>query len=632
MINKVKKTSICVLLIVFIFINGCSSTIGVKPVNMRQRFKEIDRSALNSSVPSERTLLYLRRYDILNEWRQMPDRVIANLDGKTVQSPDRDTLFVLTELSFIQARGTDLKSAKAAKYYLACAFYAYNYMFDSALGPSLSPYDPHSKLACDFYNRSIAAMVLHFRSQKKRVEQGDQLALVNGSAILERRHWDLDWKPEEFNTYHVTYEYDVKGLSNHFIQFGIGVPLVLVKSVASKPNRSLKELFVPRFRQTYAATLIVHFAPFISQSGGSPRYRLEINIHDSINTSRIRINDQNVPLHSDYTTPLAYMIQENPIQTGISGLLDVESWKEVTGLHMSQPFQPDKIPIVFVHGLMSSPPTWLPMLNNLMGDPELRKHYQFWFFMYPTGNPILYSANTLRESLLGIQRTYDPNHDHPTFNRMVLIGHSMGGLLSKIMVQQGGDHLWHSIADIPIAELNLPVDKKTILERLFYFEPLPFIERVIFIAVPHRGSKFADMRIGQIGAALIKLPVKMLDISAKIFSAVALKPIQTLAGESDKAPGVKIDRIPTSIDSLSPGNPVLAAMAESPFASRVTFHSIIGNHKKADTPGGTDRVVPYESSHLEGAASEKIVHSDHSAHNHPLAIMEVRRILLDHLK
>ena len=64
----------------------------------------------------------------------------------------------------------------------------------------------------------------------------------------------------------------------------------------------------------------------------------------------------------------------------------------------------------------------------------------------------------------------------------------------------------------------------------------------------------------------------------------------------------------------------------------VPYHSVIGNKEAADTPGGTDGVVAYESSHLAGATSEKIIESGHSVMSHPQTIIEIRRILSLHLE
>jgi pimeloyl-ACP methyl ester carboxylesterase len=299
--------------------------------------------------------------------------------------------------------------------------------------------------------------------------------------------------------------------------------------------------------------------------------------------------------------------------------MDPEALKASQGLYMLQPYQKDKIPVVFVHGLISSPMTWLPMINGLMGDPALRERYQFWYFSYPTGNPVFYSATVLRESLENARKTFDPDGTNPAFNNMLIVGHSMGGLLTKAMVQDSEDRLWNAISKVPPSALAVPQDVRQLLDKVFFFKPLPFVTEAVFISTPHRGSEMALGSIGKIGKALVTLPLTIAKVSASFLGSLA-KLGHTLP----------ISGMPTGIDGLSPKNPLLAVSASMPVA--VPFHSIIGNEMKADVAGGTDGVVPYWSSHLDAAQSELIVKSGHGAHEHPLAIREVRRIMLEHLK
>jgi len=62
------------------------------------------------------------------------------------------------------------------------------------------------------------------------------------------------------------------------------------------------------------------------------------------------------------------------------------------------------------------------------------------------------------------------------------------------------------------------------------------------------------------------------------------------------------------------------------------YHSIIGDRGKGDTPNSTDGVVPYWSSHLDGAKSELIVPGPHGSQNLPQTIAELDRILRLHLR
>src|SRR5262249_51570683 len=153
-----------------------------------------------------------------------------------------------------------------------------------------------------------------------------------------------------------------------------------------------------------------------------------------------------------------------------------------------RPYEPHKIPVVMVHGLISTPLAWIPMLNELLRDPLIQDNYQFMLYMYPTGAPIPIAAASLREGLVQAKQLYDPDGRDPAFERMVLLGHSMGGLLSRTMAVSSGDQLWRLYSDRNFEDVLGPREFLDELRRYFFFEPLPFVSRVVFLATPHRGS------------------------------------------------------------------------------------------------------------------------------------------------
>lgn len=618
------------LLALGVLVGGCAKTVGVRNVDIQKRFEHIDRSALNDNNPSERTNLLLRRYDLDRSWKRDPKGTILLIDNQLQSDRDREKLFALMELSYIQARRSSSRSETAARFYLSCAVYAYNLLFDPGFGPPASPYHPHSRDACEFYNRSLASVLIYLREKNIRPGLQTRFPLVRGELVLVDKQSELKWSPEEFDTYSVAYEYEVLGLQNHYQSYGIGVPVILVRTPSGKEVGDPTEKFLPKFKQTYSATAFARFEPFLSQATEqSNTYEVQLLIIDPIKSSQIEVGNRSADIEADFTTALAYLTTQSTMPDGITGLLDAASWRDTQGLHMLQPYQKDKIPVVFVHGLMSSPITWLSMFNDLIGNPVLRKNYQFWFFMYPTGNPIMYSASVLRESLLAVRSHFDSDMANASFKQMVLVGHSMGGVISRQMIIDSGNHLWKMVSDQPFEEVELSSRDREKLERVFFFDALPFVSRVIYIAAPHRGSEWADHRIGRLGSSLVKLPVEILSATTGFITKTVTEP-QNL-GKRNKTT-FDLSQIPTGVDGLSPTNPMFAVIDEIPMRTGLPYHSIMGNTKAADTPGGSDGIVPYDSSYLEGAVSEKIVHSDHSAHQHPLAILELQRILLLHLQ
>lgn len=607
------------LVILVACLSGCAG-VTVKPVDISRRFDALDRTAINSDRPSELTLAFLKQRDMREQWERDPDGLIAHLDAMYQEDPGLGTLFALVELTHLQARRSAAQPEQAAAFDLSCAVYSYLFLFDPRVAPPVGYLRPNARLAAEFHNRSLSRYLLYARSAGIRFRPGATLPMAAGTLELRERQAGLPFAPEEVSSFHLAYEYAVSGLDVTYGVPGLGVPLILVRNAAPAEAGPPEERFLSRVRQVLAATLFLRIEtePVAGHSGRRV-YRSRLELHDPMQENTVTVAGMTVPLETDTTTPLAWMAATAPSPRGIKGLMDPQALQDVQGLYMLQPFEKDKIPVVFVHGLISSPRTWLAMVNGLMGDPELRKRYQFWYFAYPTGNPVYYSASLLRRSLESARAAFDADGTNPACNNMLIVGHSMGGLLTKAMVQDSGDQLWNAISKAPLSELTLDQEVRSLLEGLFFFKPLPFVTEVVFIATPHRGSGMALDTVGRIGKALVTLPFTLAKASASFFG--------SLARSGMKLP---IAGMPTGIDGLSPKNPLLPLSASMPVA--VPFHSIIGNEAKAGVAGGTDGIVPYWSSHLDGAQSELIVKSGHGAHEHPLAIREVRRIMQEHMQ
>jgi triacylglycerol esterase/lipase EstA (alpha/beta hydrolase family) len=222
----------------------------------------------------------------------------------------------------------------------------------------------------------------------------------------------------------------------------------------------------------------------------------------------------------------------------------------------------------------------------------------------------------LRETLTQAKQMYDPSDADAAFDRMVLLGHSMGGLLSHAMAVDSEDKFWQLNSSGPFSKIVGPPEILSELERYLFFKPLPFVERVVFLATPHHGSEMSRHFIGRLGAGLISEP----DSIAKMLS-------QLIRDNPEAFDRRQFRRMPTSIETLDPDSPLLSALLEMKPSPRVTFHSIIGYDRPGPVATSTDGIVPYRSAHIDGVASEKRVRSDHGVQKAPEAILEVRRIL-----
>jgi pimeloyl-ACP methyl ester carboxylesterase len=275
---------------------------------------------------------------------------------------------------------------------------------------------------------------------------------------------------------------------------------------------------------------------------------------------------------------------------------------------------------VMVHGLMSSPLAWIPMINELLRDPAIQKKYQFLLYMYPTGVPVPIAASYLRDALQDLRNEFDPTGSSPNFNRMVLLGHSMGGLLSHAMAVDSGNSFWEVNSDRPFDQIVGPPEVLNELRHYTFFQAQPYVSRVVFLAVPHRGSDLARRTIGRVGSSLITEPDHYGQLLARL--------VKDNDGDLDPR---QFRRLPTSIENLAVDSPELLALLRMQSRPGVIFHSIIGANRPGPLASTTDGIVAYRSSHLDGVASERVVRSDHSVQKDPEAILEVRRILLEHL-
>jgi len=284
-----------------------------------------------------------------------------------------------------------------------------------------------------------------------------------------------------------------------------------------------------------------------------------------------------------------------------------------------EPYRPGRIPVVFVHGTNSSPGRWADMENDLQADPLIRQRFQFWFFMYDSGNPIAYSAMLLRRALRDAVARFDPDGRDACLRDMVVIGHSQGGLLTKMTAIDSGSRFWDNVGGMPLDQLRISDQSRALIEEILFVKPLPFVDRVVFIATPHRGSYLAGSDlVRRLAGKLISMPHDLVVVSTDMLA--IRDPANRMMG---------LERFPTSIDNMSPGNPFIKTLSSIPLAPGVQAHSIIPVKGDGPLEDEVDGVVAYPSAHIDGVESERVVrHSSHSTQSSPETVDEVRRILL----
>ena len=472
------------------------------------------------------------------------------------------------------------------------------------------------------------ARLVYRRAIEYALQTADRVARNEGSQwtdVLARegiavRGTVSSFAPRKWDEALPTRSFEITGFHHHIARDGFGAPLVLSRIVPPGTKVPDKERFFPNELRNGATAILL--------PGNGTNSSAVLELIDPLRNSEMRWETspggRSLSLAYDLTTPVARQFGSKKFTIlSTLGVLLPDLVTMRTGLYMQEAYEPGKIPVVFVHGLASSPLAWAQAVNELRGDPEIRKRYQFWLFYYTTGNPILSSAARFREAINDVRQEFDPEHLDPALDRMVLVGHSMGGLLSRLALVSSGQEFWNLASKIPSEELKMELALKERLVQALIFEPVPSVERVIFISTPHRGSPLGYNLIGQLTSSLIRLPQAASDASKALVKAV---------GVQNVPPEFRNRRELTSVRQLSSGNSVLEAMNRLPIPSRVTYHSIVGFNGKGNLETGGDGVVPYMSAHLEGAQSELIVRSDHSAQEREPSIAEMRRILYEHMR
>jgi pimeloyl-ACP methyl ester carboxylesterase len=292
---------------------------------------------------------------------------------------------------------------------------------------------------------------------------------------------------------------------------------------------------------------------------------------------------------------------------------------EPTGLSLLRPYARGKVPVVFIHGLWSNPWSWHRMIGELEADPALGDRYQFWTFGYSTGDPIPHSAVLLRRDLDEARRKFDTDKSDPAFDRLVVVGHSMGGLLAKMIVVESGDRIWRVISDRPFEELSCEPDDRDLFRRALFFEPRPEVRRVVFIATPHRGSRVDRGSLQHLGTRLVRVPDPLRAAHGRLVS----RNPPTFFREHFRR------GLPTSIDELEWGSPILVGLHDLVVPPTIKAHSIIAVRPETSDRVRTDGLVTYDSAHLTDVASERTVAAGHLCQDHPDVIGEVRRILVE---
>ena len=594
---------------------GCRAPVGVDRHGLLRFHGQLQPGYLVGR-PGDDGLMLLQRRGMADAFDRDPEGTMRRLHEAAAGGAGMEDYHALADLSMAQAarlaRSPKAGDARRApEWHLAAAAYAWFFVMGDGNAAEMNPLDRRVRSACDIYN---SAVELAFRSQRGNepviVPVGGERRAGIGHVRIRRDMSMFKWGDDAFEMFLPSAEFEVRGLRVRDRVSGLGAPLIGVGKADGDAGRLAKR--VP-------ATLFLRF-------GGRPRdwaangLDATLELYSSHEVSEVDVNGRKVQLEADFTAPLAHGLKDNSVwMLGLIQLLTgVERVR--SNIYLTEPYQRGKIPVVFVHGTASSPAYWAEMWNTLRADPRVRRRFQFWNFVYNSGNPVAHSAATFRAEIERKVAQLDPAGTDGALRQMVVVGHSQGGLLADLTVKDTGDALWRAVSTKEFGELDLPEEELEEVRRRYFFTALPGVRRVVFISTPHRGSKLATSFVRSVATRIIRLPSEVVRSSARLLA---------LRDPLGLRPGYE-RRVPSSLDDMSPGNPWLSALAEIPPATGVSAHSIVAMRGRTEPPRGGDGVVAYESAHVGYARSEFVVRSGHSCQRRSDVIEEVRRILMEH--
>ncbi len=625
---------------------------GGSPLRVEHASTDAARRATHTNVAatgdlSDYSKIVLRNHELLKRYDESPPEAIVALHEEVLEGRGgSDEYFALAELSFFYAEGLERKAwrrararekrinrgmvrkdpiytsdeapliSEANKYYRAAVVYAYTFLFSDDEASTVTLIDPRVRVAADLYARGL---VESFRDLDEYQQfTGGRFELPFGELDVAFDETELRWQNRLLIDFLPAHEFEIEGLRNRYRRSGVGAPLA-ARTRPLDPNDPAGYLVAHKAVVAVNALLLIP----------DPRAQLQTGVIESrllitpaAESEPVVIDGEPLPLEIQPSVALAASLEESDVWEGRLGVFFGRLTKvnEDNRFFGWEPRRSGQIPVVFVHGTMSTPVIWADMVNDLQNDPIIRDRYQFLFFRYESGNPILYSSMLLRRSLDRAITSLDPEGTDACLRDAVIIGHSQGGLLAKGISIESGDTIWDSFFDEPLEETRFSDATKALLREAVFIEPDEAVGRVIFISTPHRGSYIASSDIlRRLSSWAIRFPADLAQVAADA-SGISDDPQSVYRGV----------RVRTSIDNMSPNDEFIQVLSSIPVAPSVPAHSIISVKPGQDIETGDDGVVKYRSAHIEEAQSELVVRVSHSSQAHPKTIEEVRRILLLH--
>ncbi|MBF8224025.1 alpha/beta fold hydrolase [Halomonas sp. 328] len=549
---------------------------------------------------------------------------------------EEQRLSTLAELWLWQALEQEAADPEASfGAYLESARHAYGYLFLTERAPGARALEDRQFQVRDFYNyatqQAVARLFDDYRAGLPEFAVDAELIPARAEELwLERAGWRLGIDMDSVRlpgqqalpqglvpAASLTFS----GLRNRYRRDGLGAELVVVGDEwvhhRSGSSRSFTESPFP------AITALLRF-PGDDLEALLASNEVHVEAYDPYRWRRVTLAGESVPLAGNFTSGYGlWLARSGFAREALRTLIGRGQGLEEPHLYLMQPYDPERRVVVMLHGLASSPEAWINLANEVLGDEILRRHYQLWQVYYPTSAPIAFNHRAIRETLEATLAHFDPSGQAQASREMVVVGHSMGGVLARLLVSEGGESLWQGVERAYDLDAEAREELRPRLAPYVDFTPMEAITRAVFIAAPHRGTPFAEGRLSRGVAALVRLPA---------VAATRVAEVAQLMLAPEATPPESLARSMNSIRGLSYRDPFMRLSAHLPIGEAVRYHSIIANATpERPLVRSNDGVVPYLSAHLPGADSERVIASGHSVQETPEAALEIRRILHRHL-
>lgn len=522
--------------------------------------------------------------------------------------------------------------------------FSYAYLFFDKTAAKDRVFSDRQVQVRDFYNLSSSKLINSIFERTR--DSGAQPVYQAGSNKFYIRTDPISSLPtqsRELVDLVSTYNLEFSGLNTQSKRDGFGVGYVAVYDKYDLPSLT-KLLFKNDSETDQDVILGTTINQRIHQAGIIPitmviepkgnnldqllsTHKFRIRLMDPYKLKTIDIHGNTYNLAANFSAPYGVWLANHNYGRAqyISLLSGLESLEEPE-LFMLEPYDPNKRVIVMIHGLASSPETWVNLTNDLLGDEVLRRNYQVWQVFYSTNLPMIENRYAIYSLLKTAFAKVDRKGTDKASKHAVLIGHSMGSVIGRMLLSD--TDMRPKVLKPLDTERRKALNASRSFHKRFQLKPLKQFDRSILMAGPFRGTPFADRWFTKTLRKMIQLPSAFIGETQN-----ALRRLGSSSDDKGQLAGLRSLFLQNGADQLSDQSEFVSVTSDVKIHPQVTYHTLMGRVEPKNTllEKTTDGVVPYVSSHLAGATSEKVIQSGHGVHTTPEAVLELRRILRQQL-